>query len=249
MNAKPDGYTLGSCTSSAMYVMPHAAECPYKDLSGFTFIVNFSSHVLPVIVRSDAPFKTWKEFINWAKQKPKRAAKIGAPGGRSQNPNAMVLWEVEQKEQLEFGIVVFPGSGESLSALLGGHIDMDVTGLTSQVVPHIKEGKLRILAYESKGKLPGYEEFPSFYELYGIEFSTPMGIWGPKGLPNYVLEKLEDAFAKGVKDPNYINVMSRLYYPIVYMNTAEFNKEVNEAFPKYGQRLKTLRAEEAKVKK
>ena len=76
-----------------------------------------------------------------------------------------------------------------------------------------------------------------------------MGVWGPKGLPNYVLEKLDDAFAKGVKDPNFINVMNRIYYPIVYMNRAEFNKDVNEAFPKYGQMLKTLRAEEAKVKK
>ena len=248
MNAKPDGYTLGSCTSSAVYVMPHMKECPYKDLSGFTFIMNFSEHVLPLIVRGDSPHKTWKEFIEWARKNP-RAAKIGTPGGKSQSTPAMAVWEAEQKEKVEFTIIPFKGSGESFNALLGGHITMYATGLTPQLIPYIKEGKVRILAYSSKGKVPGYEDIPSFYGLYGLEIHSPMGVWGPKDLPNYVLEKLDDAFSKGVKDPSFIDVMNRMYMPIVYMNRAEVNKDLIETFPKYGEIMKKLRAEEAKEKK
>ena len=76
-----------------------------------------------------------------------------------------------------------------------------------------------------------------------------MGVWGPKGIPEYVLEKLDDAFAKAVKEPYFINVMNRMYTPVVYMNRAEVNRYVREEFPKVGEIMKILRAEEAKGKK
>jgi tripartite-type tricarboxylate transporter receptor subunit TctC len=248
MNAKPDGLTLGSCTGSNAYIMPHMEECPYKDLSGFTFIMNFTRYILPVIVRGDSPHKTWKEFIEWARKNP-RAAKVGSSGDRSQSVPAMALWEAEQKGKVEFTIIPFKGSAESFNALLGGHITMDATSLTPPLIQYIKEGKVRILAYLDRDKIPGYEDIPSFYDLYGIKVHSPYAVWGPKNLPNYVLEKLDDAFAKGVKDPSFIDVMNRMYMPIVYMNRAELNVDVRESFTKVGELMKKLRAEEAKEKK
>jgi len=158
------------------------------------------------------------------------------------------LWEVEQREKVEFAYIVFKSSSESLSALLGGHINLDATALSPAYMEYVKEGKVRILAYLTKEKAPGYENIPSLQELYGIVASTYMGVWGPKGLPNYVLEKLDEAFAKGVKDPNFIDVMNRMCTPVVYMSRSELNKDVNEMFKKGREMLKILRAEEAKVK-
>jgi tripartite-type tricarboxylate transporter receptor subunit TctC len=85
--------------------------------------------------------------------------------------------------------------------------------------------------------------------MYGIEAIGYVGIWGPKGIPDYALDKLEDAFARAVKDPNFIGVMKRMSLPVVYMNRQQLDKEMRESFPKTGQAVKALMAEEAKEKK
>jgi len=248
MNAKPDGYTLGGFVGNNVLIAPHIAECPYKDLSNFTLLLNFVKMYLPVIARSDAPFTTWKEFIEWARKNP-RGAKIAFSGSKSRSPQSMAMWEVEQRERIEITYMVFPGSAESLNALLGGHIIMEVMNIDPTRMSYIKEGKFRILAFLGKEKLPGYENIPSFQELYGFVAPSFIGVWSPNGLPNFVLEKLDDAFAKGVRDPNFINLMNRLYMPVVYMNRVEVNKEVGEMSKKVGEKLKILDAEEATQKK
>jgi tripartite-type tricarboxylate transporter receptor subunit TctC len=248
MNAKPDGYTLGAFVGTHVLVLPHTEDCPYRDLSGFSLIMNFTNYVLPVIVRSDAPYKTWKEFIEWARQNP-RAVKFVFPSAKSQCPQGVAMWQVEQKERVEITYIVMPSAPEALSAILGGHVNAEVMAYTPTKMQYIKEGKLRVLTYFTKDKIPGYEDIPSIEELYGIETPTFTGIWGPKGLPNYVLEKLDDAFAKGVKDPNFIDITKRMSVPIVYMNRAEVNRIVSEAYPKVGAMIKILRAEEAKQNK
>jgi tripartite-type tricarboxylate transporter receptor subunit TctC len=249
MNAKGDGYTLGSCSGGNTLVSPHLENAPYKDLSGFTFICNYGKFLLPVMVRDDAPFKTWKEFIEWAKKNPPRAAKVGVLGSRTQSPSAMVMWEAEQKEGIQCSMIVFKSSADSNTASMGGHIMMDAGSISPLAIQNIKEGKFRVLAWLGKEKMPGYENVPSFYEMYGAIVPSIMGVWGPKGIPSPIVAKLENAFANAVKDPSFVNIMNRMSMPIVFMRKAEIEKEVQELFPKAGKILKILMSEETKEKK
>lgn len=239
MNSKPDGYTLGACTGGNIYLAPHVKDSPYKDLSGLTFIMNYVKYVHYCLVRSDFPPKTWNDFIEWAKKNPK-ATKIGTPGGRSQNGSAMTLWRVEQKENVEFTFMPFKGASESQNALLGGHITMDSTGLTPTMVPYLKEGKVRILAYLGDTKIPGFENIPTFPQLYGFAVPDMVGVIGPAGLPTYVLDKLEQAFARAVKDPGVIKALESFYVPVVYLNKKEFTQEVNKTFNEIRDIVKQL---------
>lgn len=245
MNAKPDGYTLGACTGGNLYLMPHMPDSPYKDLSRLTFIMNYVKYVQVNLVRSDSSFKTWKEFIDWSRKNPK-AAKVGCPGGRLQNGSAMTFSRVEQKEGVEFTIMPFTGAAESQNALLGGHITLDSTGLTPTILPYLKEGKLRLLSYAASAKIAGYENLPNFPELYGFEVPDTVGVVAPSGLSNAVLQKLEDAFAKAVKDPDLTKTLTRFYTPLSYKNRAETTAEVNKTFEEVGEVIKNLKAAEAK---
>ena len=248
LSSKPDGYSLGIATPSNVFIAPFSAESPYKDLSGFTMIANFGNYVYPLMVRTDAPWKTWKEFMDWAKKNP-RGAKIAITGAKSVASQGFVLWQVEQREKVEFTIVPQKSSAEILASTLGGHVTMYGSTSDPSTVPYIKEGKLRILSYLGTEKVPGYENVPSLQELYGFSIPNLLGVFGPKNLPEYVLQKLDDAFAKAVKEPEFISVMNRMYTPIVYMNRAQMNKYVEETLPKAGEILKALKAEEAKEKK
>jgi tripartite-type tricarboxylate transporter receptor subunit TctC len=243
INSKPDGYTLGGNTASPIVIMPHTGYAPFEDLSGFTFICNFAKPVLLVFCRADAPWKTWNEFIDWVRENPGEA-KIGITGSKSTNPMGMGMWLAEQKEKVKFTYIVYKSSSAILTSLLGGHIKLHCSSIDASSISYIKEGKLRILAYFTDVKAPGYENIPTFSDLYGTKLPNLMGIYGPKGLPDYVLRKLDNAFAKALKDPNYVNVMNRMHTPIIYMNRAEVNKEINELFPQVGKIMKAIKAEE-----
>ena len=248
MQGKPDGYTLGVYLGTNLYLVPHMEDSPYKDISAFTVINNFAKFMYLASVRGDAPYKTWKELIEHERQKPK-SIKVALPGARSMGAQGIAMWEIEQREGVNFTYVIFKGVNETLPALLGGHVSLEVSDMGPGRMQYIKEGKVRIAAFVGKEKAVGYEDIPSFYDLYGIDASSLIGIWGPKGLPNYILDKLERAFEVGIKDPNFLSMMKQAYTPLVYMNRAQVNKEISTLIPKYTEIIKKLRAEEEKMKK
>jgi tripartite-type tricarboxylate transporter receptor subunit TctC len=248
MTAAPDGYTLGASASSNLVVAPLSGDVPYKDLSGFTQIMNFGVYLYTIMVRSDAPWKTWKEFTEWAKKNP-GGAKIGITGAKSADIKGIALWQVEKREQMKFGYVAFKGSAEVLTNILGGHINMYGASIDPSTMTYVKEGKLRPLLYLCKEKMAGYETIPSVEELYGIRVPNFMGVFGPKGLPEYVLRKLDDAFGKAVKDTRFANVMNQMCTPVVYMPRDKMKEHVEKDFLEVSKVIKLLKAEEAAEKK
>lgn len=248
MNAKPDGYTLGNLVASSTFVAPHSGDVPYKDLSVFTMIANVGTFVYPLMVKGDAPWKTWKELVEWSRKNPRKAS-TGITGAKPVSVTGMVLWEVEKKEQVEFTYVTLKGNADILASTLGGHITMYGGVMDGTLMEYIKEGKLRILTYLGPDKVPGYENIPSLQDLYGFSVSSLIGIAGPKGLPDHIVKKLEDTFAIAVKDPEFINIMNRLYLPINYMDRIRMQKHTNEMFTKTGNVMRLLRGEEEGRKK
>jgi tripartite-type tricarboxylate transporter receptor subunit TctC len=248
MNAKPDGYTLGSISASNGLVAPFSKDSPYRDLSKTTLIANFGNYIFPLLVRNDAPWKTWKEFIEWARKNP-RAAKLSITGGTGVTNQGLVLPQIERKEGVEFQYIPFKSSAEAFSAAIGGHVTMFAGAFDVTSAPFVDEGKMRILLYWGTQKAKGYEHIPSVKELYGILNPDLLGVFGPKNLPEYVLKRLDDAFAKAAKDPNFISVMERMYCPVVYMDRIQMERYVGEMLSEVGRVLKMLQAEEAEKKK
>ena len=120
-------------------------------------------------------------------------------------------------------------------------------GATADVstMPYLEEKKLRVLVFSSKEKLPGYEYIPSTQELYGLSVPLFMGVCGPKGLPAYVLKKLDTAFEKAAKEPEFIKVMNRMSTPVVYMNREDMKNHVDKTFNEMNDIMKRFRAEES----
>jgi tripartite-type tricarboxylate transporter receptor subunit TctC len=249
MNSKPDGYSIGGFNGSAVLLSPHYEESPFRDLNGFTFIINFGKFVWPIVARTDAPYKTWKEFLDWARKNPPGATKMGVPSARGRGPASLVMAQIEQKEKLRFTFIVQKGSNESLANLLGGHINLEAMSITPAHMQYLETGKLRILAYMTDVKVPGHEDLPSFEKTYDILVASYMGVYGPRGLPKYVVAKLEDAFSKAAKDPKFIEVMKANAMGVNYMSSAEAEKNIREDFKKYGELLKALKEADQAEKK
>jgi len=245
MTAKPDGYTIGGCSTSNLSVAPFSDNNPYKDLKGFTQIMNFGNYVWVVMVRDDAPWKTWKEFIEWARKNPGEA-KIGIAGAKSNSIHGICFWLIERKENVKFTYIPLKGTAGLMTTLLGGHTNLTASSVGTATVPYLKTRKIRILLYLAGSKLPGTEDVPTLEELYAFKVPNILGIFAPKGVSEPVLQKLDDAFAKGIKDPTFVKVMNQMHMPIMYMNRTEMTSYVASTTPKMGKLIKWLKEEDAK---
>jgi len=248
INSKPDGYTLGTISATNAFVPPFSEGAPYRDLSGLTMIMNYGSYVFPAMVRADAQWKSWKELVEWGKNNP-GSITVANVGAKTVTINGLALDRVANREKIQLTFVSFKGSPEVLTAILGGHCIMYASTADPTNVSYLKEGKLRVLLFLSKEKIPGYEGIPSTQELYSFSSPGLLGVCGPQGLPEYILKKLGDAFAKAVKDPEFISVMNRMYTPIVYMDMKEMKVYVEKTFSETGEIIKLLKAQEEREKK
>ncbi len=244
-NAKPDGYTIGVFTQSPAFIIPFVQETPYDTMKDFTSIIHFGEYIYPSLVREDKPWKTWKELVEWARKNPGQI-KVGTTGAKYTQVQGIALSRIELKENIKFTYIPFKSGPETLTALLGGNIDLYGSTVDTTTIDYLNMGKVRILTFLSKTKLPGYENIPNTEEIYGISVCNLIGAAGPKGLPTYVTKKLEDAFTKATKDPSFVNIMKKMYTAIVYMPGEEMRKYIEKTYREQGEIIKRLKEEEAK---
>ena len=111
-------------------------------------------------VRADSPFKTLKDFIEAAKAKP---GALKQSGGSVTSRDNIVRLSLQHATGTRWAFVSFPGGGERLAALLGGHVDIMVIE-PQEAGEQVRAGKLRVLAQLTEKRLPGYADVPTLKE-------------------------------------------------------------------------------------
>ncbi len=228
---KPDGYTIGIGSGSYIVTYPLIEKIPlnYKD---FTYIRAYCKHPQNLSVRSDSPWKTFKEFVEYAKKNPGKV-RYATWGPISTVSLQMRL--IAKQQQIDWIHVPYKGDAPAVTAILGGHAD--AVGLSATVVPYVKSGHLRLLAVLLKDRWKEFPDVPTLYELgydlpYLTDWTSISGIVAPKGLAGLPFEKLESAFSKAFEDPAFIKLMQQYYVPRLNLGPKEFEKEIEEAYSK-----------------
>ena len=105
--------------------------------------------------------------------------------------------------------VPYKGSNAAMTALLGRHVEF--ASLTSEFVPAVRAGQLRLLATMGEERSPTFREVPTMKES-GYDFVTDAvyGIVAPAGLPPGIAEKLEQAFTKAAEDRRYLETIRKM---------------------------------------
>lgn len=215
-NAVPDGYTIGHVSTSAYLINPYLFDAGYE-LKDFTYIYDTVGFPLCLIVRADAPWKTYQEFIEYVKANPMKV-RMGHTGANPIHTVAM-QW-VAKKEGLKFKEIIYKGDSPGLPALLGNHIDVFTSA--GALVIQVKAGQLRMLLSFTSKPLKGFENVPTFKDVYGKIIDSTMGLVGPKGLPPEVVAKIEDAVRKSMGDANFLKLVDSMSAVIVNLNHQEF---------------------------
>lgn len=186
-SVKADGYTLLGTSQSSICVVP----LTQKDLSytwqSFAPIICAVDSPELLVVKSDARWKDFKEFVAEAKKNP---GMISFTSSGTFGTLHITGEALASAAGIKLNHIPSQGSAPSVTAVLGGHVDMNIVTMTS-VVPHLQAGSMRALCVFSKRRLSFLPDVPTALELgYEILNSSLYGLLAPKGTPKEIIETI-----------------------------------------------------------
>lgn len=212
----PDGYTVALSPNNPLTAQPHLQKLPYgMDSFRYICLTYYAPYVL--IAGPKAPFKTFDEFVKFAKAKPENLV-YGHPGLASQ-PQLGMLAVLKAIGADGLG-VPFTGAGPMAQALLSGTV-MAITETPAVAAA----SNLPILAALSETRLAALPNVPTMKELRHPATSfTAGGVIAPGNTPPAVVATLEKACADATARPEYKTIAARLNVEARYLPGAAFRK-------------------------
>lgn len=204
-NAKPDGYTLGNGSDYFTPVLNGTATYKMEDLR---IIAQLLLNGCALAVNANAPWKTWQEFVDYAKKNP------GVKWGH-QGTSTMVYFRTENlNRQASLKLIPVPlkGDSEIISGLLGNHVAIGSLSTTSAKA-QADAGKLRILFHFDDPKPFGLNpSIPSMKSFYPTITDLEVGVYyyTSSKVPENIINALEGALEKMSKEPEYLKEVEKL---------------------------------------
>ena len=218
-SAAPDGYTLVQIPIT-VFRAPFMRKTTFDPATDLTYIIGVSGYTFGVVVRNDAPWKTFKELIEYARANPGKV-NYGTPGAGT--TLHITMEQIAKAQGIKWVHVPFKGTSETTGALLGGHIDAiaDATGWA----PLVNAGQLRLLVLWTASRSKNWPDAPVLREV-GIDMvsNSPFGIAGPKGMDPKIVKIIHDAFKQGAEDPAYLEATAKLDQEPAYMSSEEYRR-------------------------
>ncbi len=198
--SRPDGYTLAignAGTNAAVYwITPDVAFN-----TGSFAPVGLIAKTTPVIaLRNDFPARNMAEFLAYARANPGKISLGHAGVGSS---NYLICVSFLHAAKIDATLVSYRGAAPAMTDLMGGHLDGVCDAVTS-AGSAIKDGRIRALVVSAAARLSQLPETPTGSESGIAEFQAEgwNGLFAPKGTPEAVVARLEDALRRAVKGDN-----------------------------------------------
>lgn len=214
---KPDGYAI-VWNSNSISTTHHAGTLSF-DYKTFAAVARATVENPALAVRADAPWKTLKELLDYAKANPGKV-RVGNSGAGSHTHIASeALFAVPRAK-----IIAVPfNGGQAVVNLLGGRIEA-VVQFPGAVAPHVKSGDLRVLAMLGSARDPIFPKVPTAKEQ-GLDIALDMwrGIAVPKGTPAAVIARLQDAIKATVESAEFAEAGKNIGFTPSYLSADAFN--------------------------
>ncbi len=195
------------------------AQHTVKDM---TPIVRLVLEPALVAVKADAPYKTLKDFIDAAKKAP---GTMKQSGGSITSRDNVVRQLLMKETNSSWAYISFPGGGERIAALLGGHVNMMIIE-PQEAGEHIKAGGMRVIAQVSDKRLAGFPNIPTIKES-GFDIpNVPQvrGILMPPGVAPDVVAYYEDLFLRLSKTATWRKYLEEQQFEDGFQKSAELSR-------------------------
>ena len=230
--SKPDGYTLMVGIAATHAIGPYLrAQLPYDPINDFTPISLVALSGSFLIVSADSPIQSLHQLIQRARSEPTQLT-YGTPGvGQTQH---IIGLRLSQQAHIDLLHVPYVGTSPSITDLLGGRVSM-VIASAGGVVPLIQAKKVRVMAVSSPKRSKLLPDVATFDEqgLPSVGLESFFAVFGPAGMDLAVRNKLSNAIAKVLADPDVANMVTKAYAEPVGSNASELREFLGEQIATY----------------
>ena len=229
-NAAADGYTL-LATNPSLLILPEAdrlfGRTPSFDRSSFVSLGLLVADPVVLVVKADAPWKTYQEFVADARANPDKIT-YGSSGAYS--ASHLPIEMLAHAAGMKLRHISYSGGGPAIQAVLGGHIGVTASS-PSAISAHIKAGTLRALVGTGAKRITSLPDVPSAVELgyKDAEFYIWIGLFAPANTPEAVVQTLRADIQKAVTmDNGFVQSMTKLGAVPDYRPAAAFDDFLNK---------------------
>lgn len=234
-NAAPDGYTIAQIPIT-VFRYPFTTKTTFNPITDLSYIISLSGYTFGIVVKPDAPWKTFQDLLADAKANPGKIS-YGSPGAGT--TLHLTMEQIAKQQGIKWTHVPFRGTSDSTNALMGGHVH--VVADASGWAPLVNSGKLRLLVIWSDKRSKSWPDAPTLKEAgVAMVSNSPFGLAGPKGMDAKVVKTLHDAFRKGMAEQAYVEVMTRIDQEPFYLSTEDYRAFAARTFEEQGQLMKEL---------
>lgn len=236
--AKADGYTLVVSSQSSHLAnpltQPQVGYDPVKDFENIAILGRLPN---ALVVHSSLPFKTFKEFIDYAKKNP---GKLNYGSGGVGSMGQLNVEMLKASTGAFTTHIPYRGGTPLITAVLGNEVQFILDNLVI-MLPHIQAGKVRALAVANDQRLPQLPDVPTLAEVGypQLNLTSWIGIAAPAGTPDAAVQTLHKAVRQVAASPAMIaNLKDRGVLPPEEMTPAAFEKMMAERMVKFGDVVK-----------
>ncbi|ABE42539.1 tripartite tricarboxylate transporter substrate binding protein BugD [Polaromonas sp. JS666] len=209
----PNGYTLfihhmGMATAPALY-----KKLSFDPLKDFEYIGQVVDVPMTLLARKDFPANNFNELLAYVKTNKEKVSLANAGLGAVSHLCGLLFMS---QIGVELNTIPYKGTGPAINDLLGGQVDL-LCDQTTQTVPMIKDGRVKVFGVTSLKRLSALPNVPTLDEqgLKGFEVKVWHGIYAPKGTPAPVLDKINASLRAAMQDPTVKQRLAELSSDIV----------------------------------
>ena len=235
--AVPDGYTLFFSSPGPLTILPHVhKKVAYDPIKDFAPVSLISIGPFLLITHPAVPVKTVKELIALARAEPGKLDYASAGNG---TPNHLAMELFKSMAGVNMTHVPYKGAPQAVTDLIGGSVNLMFNSIPP-VLPHIRSGRLKLLAVAGGRRSPQLPDVATISEagVPGFEAITWFGLLAPAKTPKQIVARLNELLVKVVRAPDIKSRFEVLGYEVVGSSPQEFASFIRVESEKYAKAVK-----------
>jgi len=233
-----DGYTIACVQGGNMVVLPHTSKnIPYDPLKDFLPIAVSTTNYLAIVADPNAPFRTIGEMVRYAKANPGKLTV--ATNGEGGFPH-LAFEHLRTMGEFTYTHVPYRGSAAIATDIIGGQVQAGIDGITG-LTPHIKSGRLRLVATTGKVRAVLWPDTPTVAEdVPGYESGGWFGYAAPAGTPREIVLRLNEEINRAISQPDVADKLVGAGLIVVTESPEHFAAVLQADYAKYGKLVKDI---------